>query len=176
MKEKSLKELQIMMKIRSDYTVHYYSSWIENIGFYSKLYIQMEFYFNTLKGIMEQKLNDFKRKRFEVMNPLEYYISSELFIEILKAVSYLHKQNPPIIYTDLNPTKVLITEGLNGRFVKLCDFGLTVINECTTKTHTKYESSFVAPEVKIGRYYDMKADIFSLGVILQDVFNLDINK
>ncbi len=54
MKEKSLKELQIMGKTRSDYTVQYYSSWIEKNEI---LYIQMELCFNTLEVIMEQKLN-----------------------------------------------------------------------------------------------------------------------
>jgi hypothetical protein len=68
-KDKSLKELKIMAKIRSDYVVHYNNSWIENN---EVLYIQMELCFNTLKGIMEQKQNDFKRKRFEVMTQLEY--------------------------------------------------------------------------------------------------------
>jgi len=74
MKEKSLKELKIMAKIRSDYVVNYNHSWIENNEI---LYIQIELCLNTLKGIMEQKQNDFKRKRFEVMTPLEYYISSK---------------------------------------------------------------------------------------------------
>jgi serine/threonine protein kinase len=121
MKEKSLKELQIIAKIRSDYVVHYNNSWIENN---EMLYIQMELCFNTLKGIMEQKQNDFKRKRFEVMTTLEYYISSELFKETLEAVNYLHSLKPPIIHRDLKPTNILITEGKNGRFVKLADFGL----------------------------------------------------
>jgi serine/threonine protein kinase len=33
----------------------------------------------------------------------------------------------------------------------------------------------MAPEVKLGRHYDTKADIYSLGVILGDLFDLNIN-
>ncbi len=174
MKQKSLKELQIMAKIRSDYVVHYNYSWIENNEI---LYIQMELCFNTLKAIMEQKLNDFKRKRFEVMTPLEYYISSELFKEILEAVNYLHSHKPSIIHRDLKPTNILITEGLNGRFVKLCDFGLATIHKSDEQTHTERLGSFryVAPEVLNGRNYDIKADIYSLNVVLQDLFDVDID-
>ena len=88
-----MKELRIMAKIKSDYVVHYNHSWIENN---ETLYIQMELCFNTLEAIMEQKLNDFKRIN-ELMNETEYFISSELFIEILEAVNYLHSLNPQII-------------------------------------------------------------------------------
>jgi serine/threonine protein kinase len=172
-KEEFLKELRIEAKIRSDYTVNYNNSWIENN---EMLYIQMELCFNTLKGIMEQKLNEFKRTRSEVMTPLEYYISSELFKEILEAVNYLHKQNPAIIHRDLKPSNILITEGKNGRFVKLGDFGLSVIHEYDEQKHTEGLGSvrYVAPEVLNGRDYDMKADIYSLGVVSQDLFDVDI--
>jgi serine/threonine protein kinase len=172
--EKSLKELQIMAKIRSDYVVHYNHSWIENNEI---LYIQMELCLNTLKAIMEQKQNYFKRKRFEVMTPLEYYISSELFKETLEAVNYLHSLKPPIIHRDLKPTNILITKGLNGRFVKLCDFGLATIHNFDEQTHTEGLGSvrYVAPEVLNGRNYDMKADIYSLNVVSQDLFDVDID-
>ncbi len=174
MKEKSLNELQIMAKIRSDYTVNYNNSWIENN---EMLYIQMELCFNTLKGIMEQKQNEFKRKRFEVMTPLEYYISSELFKETLEAVNYLHSLKPPIIHRDLKPTNILITGGKNGRFVKLADFGLSTFHEFDEQTHTEGPGTpnFMAPELRGGRSYDTKADIFSLGYVSQELFDVDIN-
>jgi len=126
---------------------------------------------------MEQKQNDFKRKRFEVMTPLEYYISGELFKEILEAVNYLHSLKPPIIHRDLKPNNILITEGLNGRFVKIADFGLATFHKFDQQTHTKGLGNvkYVAPEVVRGRTYDMKADIYSLGVVSQDLFDVDIN-
>jgi serine/threonine protein kinase len=174
MKEKSLKELETMAKIRSDYVVHYYSTWIENNEI---LYIQMELCFNTLKGIMEQKLNEFKRNRFEVMTPLEYYISSELFKEILEAVNYLHTHKPPLVHRDLKPTNILITEGKNGRYVKLGDFGLAIIHEFDQQTHTEGSGtpSFMAPELRDERSHDTKVDIFSLGYVSQELFDVDID-
>jgi serine/threonine protein kinase len=172
-KEEFLKELRIEAKIRSDYTVNYNNSWIENN---EMLYIQMDLCFNTLKGIIEQKQNEFKRNCLEVMTSLEYYISSELFKEILEAVNYLHSLKPPIIHRDLRPTNILITEGLNGRFVKLGDFGLATIHKFDEQEHTKGlgTAGYVAPEVWKGRNYDMKADIFSLGVVSQYLFDVDI--
>jgi serine/threonine protein kinase len=171
MKSKSITELQVMAKLQSDHIVQYKNSWIENNEI---LYIQMELCFNTLKKILEQKQNEFKRNHFEVMTPLEYYISSELFIEIIESVDYLHKQK--IIHRDLKPTNILITEGTNGRFIKLGDFGLAVIHGFDEQTHTQGWGSarYVAPEVLNGRNYDTKADIYSLGVIAEELFNLDV--
>ncbi len=163
-----------MAKMRSDYIVRYFSSWIENNEI---LYIQMELCFNTLKAIMEQKLNEFKRNRFEVMTPLEYYISSELFKEILEAVNYLHSLKPPIIHRDLKPTNILITEGKNGRCVRLGDFGLATIHQFDQQTHTNDLGTirYAARELLDGRNYDMKADIYSLGVVSQELFDVDID-
>jgi serine/threonine protein kinase len=137
----------------------------------------MELCFNTLKGIIEQKQNEFKRNRFEVMTSLEYYISSELFKETLEAVNYLHSLKPPIIHRDLKPTNILITEGKNGRCVELGDFGLATIHQFDRQTHTEGPGtpSFMAPELTGGRSYDTKVDIFSLGYVSQELFDVDID-
>jgi serine/threonine-protein kinase len=50
-------------------------------------------------------------------------------IELLESVDYLHKQNPPIIHKDLKPENILIDFRINGRFIKLSDFGLAKFHE-----------------------------------------------
>jgi serine/threonine protein kinase len=110
------------------------------------------------------------------MIPLGYYISCELFKEILESVDYLHKQK--VIHRDLKPNNILITDGKNGRFVKIADFGLATIHEFDGQTHSQYLGTirYAAPEVMRSRNYDMKADIYSLGFILHELFNIDINE
>ena len=105
-----------------------------------------------------------------------YYISSELFIEILESVDYLHKQN--VIHRDLKPENILLTDGQNGRFIKIADFGLSVIHEFVSQSHTTGCGTlkYIAPEVVQSTKYDTKADIYSLGVIVQELFNITINK
>ncbi len=165
-----------MAKLQSDHIVHYKNSWIENNG--KILYIQMELCYNTLKNILHQIQNEFQRKKFAIMTPIEYYISSDLFKEILESVNYLHKLKPPIIHRDLKPTNILITNGMNGRFVKVADFGLAVVHEYEGQYHSKYIGSriYTAPEVMISKLYDTKADIYSLGVIAQEIFDIDLNE
>jgi len=173
-KNKSLKELQLMAKLQSDHVVQYKSSWMENNEI---LFIQMELCFNTLREILIQKRNEFKRKPSELMTRLEYYISSELFKEILGSVNYLQKLNPPVIHRDLKPTNILITNGSNGRFVKISDFGLATAHEFDDQTHTQGMGTmkYIAPEVMRGRTYDLKSDIYSLGAITQELFDVDID-
>jgi len=118
---------------------------------------------------------EFQRQQFHPMCLWEYYISSELFREILKGVNFLHKLN--ILHRDLKPSNILVTDGMNGKFVKLADFGLAISHEFDDQTHTQGLGTikYVAPEVFNGRNYDMKADIYSLGVITQQLFDIDIN-
>ncbi len=112
------------------------------------------------------------------MTPIGYYIASELLVEILESVDYLHSQKPSIIHRDLKPKNILITQGLNDRFVKIADFGLATIHEFEEQSHTEGTGTlkYMAPEVVKYRKYDTKADIYSLGIIVQELFNFDINK
>ena len=85
----------------------------------------MELCSNNLKNIIEEKSKCFERQTSEVMKSIEFYISCQIFKELLECVEYLHESNPPIIHRDLKPANILITEeSRNGRFLKLCDFGI----------------------------------------------------
>jgi serine/threonine protein kinase len=110
------------------------------------------------------------------MSSIGYFISSELLIEILECFDNLHKQNPPIIHRDLKPSNILITFGIEGRFVKLEDFSSAKMHEFDQQSHTKGVGSpkYMAPE--LFSKYDTKADVYSLGVIIQELFNFDINE
>ena len=141
----------------------------------------MELCSDNLNNIIEEKSKYFQRQSSEAMNSIEFYISCQLFKELLESVGYLHESNPPIIHRDLKPHNILITEeSLNGRFLKLCDFGLATFDSLTTVSHSvgKGTPKYMAPEVANGTMsrtgYNIKADIFSLGVIAQELFNIDI--
>jgi len=195
-------ELNLLLKSKSAFVVHYFQAWIEenylvkngytveqSSGLSSShqvfnpnkpllLHIQMELCSFTLKDAISKLNQELDQKTSKIMTPLGYFISSELFTEILECCDYLHKQNPPIIHRDLKPANILITGGKSGKFIKVADFGLATIHKFDNQSHTKYKgtSDYRAPEVTKSRKYDMKADIYSLGVIIEELFNIDINK
>jgi serine/threonine-protein kinase len=104
------------------------------------------------------------------------YVACELFYEILQGVLYLHsiKQNP-IIHRDLKPENILISYGEQGSFVKIADFGLATFHQFSNQSHTENKGTggYKAPEVQTTRKYDTKADMYSLGIIGKELFNID---
>jgi serine/threonine protein kinase len=120
-----------------------------------------------------------KMKVNEALTKIGYYIASELFIEILECVKYLHDQNPPLIHRDLKPANILLRISKNSRrIVKIADFGLTAFHEFTEQSHSidKGTPKYMAPEIINGKKYDMKADIYSLGQIMKNLFDIDFDR
>jgi hypothetical protein len=194
--EKAIKELNLMKGLKSRYIVEYIDSWIDENSFEFKaqlssnissshrildpknlilLNIQMEFCCKTLKEVIEYLLNELRENAQQMTKTLCYFICCEFLTEIIECVHFLHIRN--IIHGDLKPANILITDGVNGRFVKLGDFGLSVIHEFNEQTHTQYSGTlkYMAPEVFASRKYNSKADIYSLGKILENLFFLKNN-
>ena len=174
--EDILKEVKILSKLSEVHVVRYYESWIES----NSLYIQMELCSHNLKKVIEEKPKCFQRQSSEAMNSIEFYISCQLFKELLESVQYIHGLKPPIIHRDLKPANILINYvPTNGRFLKLCDFGSAKEHEFNSMSHTEAVGTFgyCAPEVFAGfkgkSVYNIKADVYSLGKIVEKLFELD---
>ncbi|CAG2162176.1 unnamed protein product [Oppiella nova] len=144
----------------------------------------------SLKNILQHKPQVFGRQPGEPMNSIEFYISCHIFPytkyefyischifkEILECVQYLHELNPPVIHRDLKPDNILISSQLrNGRFIKICDFGLATLHSSSSSSHTTGVGTrqYMAPEVKLQTKYTPKADIYSLAIIAHKLFNLN---
>ncbi len=174
----------MVSELNSDLIVRYHDVWYENDlviekGFRkytenSTLYIQMDLCDKTLEAICDEISKDINLKQNLLLTPLGHYITSQLWVEILEGVHYLHKCN--IIHRDLKPDNILLTDGINGRFVKIADFGLAKVHEMK-KLHTQDRgcTKYMAPEVSCGTKYDTKADIYSLGIIIQEIFHINLD-
>ncbi|CAG2110812.1 unnamed protein product [Medioppia subpectinata] len=173
-RQEILKEVQNLVKLRSEYVVNYRNSWRED----NHLYIQMDYYEQNLQTIIDNKHIVFGRQPEEPMKIYEYFISCEIFKELLESVKYLHDSCPPVIHRDLKPSNVLISQN-NSRFLKLCDFGSATLHTMSSMSHTSNIGSaqYMALELNQSRYTIM-VDIYSLGVIalhLFDLFNILTN-
>jgi hypothetical protein len=196
-KEKEfVKEFDKYLDVRhfdNPYIVQHFDAWFENNINNERLvlYIQMELCDTTLKKIIEEIQSDisFKNKNDNILTPIGYYIASQLFIEIVKGVKYLHQNN--IIHRDLNPnnilikreviedfTKILLREEKNRNFVKIGDFGLIKIHSFAQQSHTidKGTPKYMAPEVINDKHYEFKADIYSLALIFEEMFCIDLDR
>ncbi|CAG2100265.1 unnamed protein product [Medioppia subpectinata] len=171
-RSRALKEVHILSKCNSYFVVKYYHSWIE----INRLYIQMEFCPQSLRELLSDKDTLFNRQTAQSFNIYEYFISCEIFKELLQCLEYLHGLHPPIIHRDIKPANILILQNTsNNSFVKLGDFGLATENNRALMSHTRGPGTpdFIAPEVVINNTYDFKADIFGLGVIGFKLFEIN---
>ena len=158
-------------KCSPEYVVQYFDSWIEN----NNIFIQMELCSDNLMNIIKQKQSLFRRPKSEAMNSIEYFISCEIFKEILECVQYLHENN--IMHRDLNPKNILVNKfPKNNRFLKLCDFDLAKEGDYNSVTNTGNQGTFkyMAPEVTRGEKYSAKCDIFSLGEVGYELFDFNV--
>jgi serine/threonine protein kinase len=95
-----LREIQIISIVQllhERHAVHHFDAWIEKINHKDKsnctLFIGMDLCDKTLKEIIEEIKSNSIFKDDDILTPMRYYIASQLFIEILESVQYLHKIN-----------------------------------------------------------------------------------
>lgn len=101
--------------------------------------------------------------------PLEEKQALKYIIEVCDAVSYLHRQNPPIIHRDIKPQNIKITP--DDRAV-LVDFGIAKMGGSDSRTRTGAQGvtpGFSPPEQYGGTGTTPASDIYSLGATLYAV-------
>lgn len=93
----------------------------------------------------------------------------DFFVQICLALKYLHDRK--IMHRDLKPHNVFLAQ---GGIVKLGDFGIAKTLE---HTHDMAKSAvgtplYCSPEICMGKMYNSKSDIWSLGCILYELMSL----
>mmetsp|Transcript_8420 Transcript_8420/g.23739 ORF Transcript_8420/g.23739 Transcript_8420/m.23739 type:complete len:931 (+) Transcript_8420:88-2880(+) len=86
-------------------------------------------------------------------------------LDIASSLNFLHSQG--FIHRDLKSHNILLEK--TGR-VKLCDFGFARLVEKAEIMTVCGTDQWMAPEVALGRHYDVAADVFSFGMILYEIF------
>ncbi len=167
----------------NEYSVKHFDAWFEE-SFNSNqsgisLYIEMELCNKTLDDVIKEFDKETHLKTNGTLTKYGYYIASNIFFQILEGVNHLNKQKEPLIHRDLKPANILLKKcDQKGFCVKIADFGLMAIHKFSEQSQTidKGTPKYMAPEVIINKKYDTKADIYSLGVIFQNLFNLELIK
>jgi serine/threonine protein kinase len=143
------------------------------------LYIQMELCHKTLEEVIKELKNDLKLFRLKTLTLSGYYVACYIFKEILKGVNYLHTKKPTVLHMDLHSGNVLLKKTYDGIKVKIGDFGLAKICEFAQKSQTitsKRSSNYKSSNVLNNGSYSTRDDIYSLGIIMNELFSIHTNR
>jgi serine/threonine protein kinase len=121
----------------------------------SKAYLVMEFIVGTT---LERKLE-------MAGGPLNETLVMRWGLQLCDVLNYLHSCRPPIIFRDLKPSNVMVTQ--EGK-IKLIDFGIARIFKAqgNADTNTLGSRSYAAPEQYGSGQSDARTDIYTLGATL----------
>ena len=92
--------------------------------------------------------------------------------EVCEALYYLHRNG--IVHCNLNPDNIIVTA--NDCRVKLIDIGVPETKQEADRELLIKEMEFVAPEIIKGEDFDSRADIYSLGKIMEFIGERNISK
>lgn len=151
-------EASVLRSLSHPYIVAYFETFREA----TRLYIVMEFADNgDLSGAVKQRKAD--GANFSEAEALKILVQCSLALQ--------HVHNKHILHRDLKSQNIFLTKAGD---CKLGDFGIAKVLD-----HTQAEAVtligtpiYLAPEVCDSRPYGIKADIWSLGIVLYELFAL----
>ena len=151
--------LNSLYKIKSEYIIKYYKSYIEN----DCIYIIMEYGGDTnLKQYIEEQ------NKSNCL--IDEKIISDIIIQICIGIKEIHKNK--LIHRDLTPENIFMDK--NNK-IKIGDFGVSIILT-TVKNYAKTrigKEHYLAPEIFGKKEYNNKVDIYALGCIIYELFTLN---
>jgi serine/threonine protein kinase len=151
-----LNEVSLAGKLKHPHITAIYDAGLDE----GQLYIVMEY----AEG---QELGDFARDHSELS--LDTLIS--IFFKCCNAFGYAHEHG--IIHRDIKPDNIIVREKIgNSLHVKIADFGASL----SKKSLRGYlegmvgTPSYLPPEMIMGKEADHRADIYSFGVVMFELF------
>lgn len=120
--------------------------------------------------------------RMELLTSLENYLSDKklseqevlkLGMDICSALVFCAEKN--IIHRDIKPANIFVNEKIPSRvFYKLGDFGIArSLEHRSAGLSSKGTPYYIAPEVAAAKPYDARADIYSLGLTMYRLLNMN---
>ncbi len=91
--------------------------------------------------------------------------AAKIMKQLLETINYCHQRN--VIHRDIKPENIILKDITSDLDFKIVDFGLAVRSAPGTKEMLRCGSpGYAAPEVLLKEGYNLKADIFSCGIIM----------
>jgi len=117
--------------------------------------------------VMEKALHGSLEKWIE---EVDYEETRQMALGIIDGLKYVHSQH--VIHRDIKPQNILMFGEKGDMVPKIADFGVSKTIQTNKMTHTRVGTDFYfAPEIHQHLHYSFPADIYSLAVMLFEMFN-----
>ena len=121
---------------------------------------------DRIQYIVMEYIDGLTLREFMEQGRLTPELARKFVQELCSALGYLHGKQ--IVHRDLKPENILVT--YNGNNIKLIDFGLSDCDDYDVLKLPAGTRYYLAPEaLKPGQPLDLRADIYSLGIILGEM-------
>src|SRR6185503_5699212 len=106
--------------------------------------------------------------------PLTFAESLDVMLQVVSGLAAAHDKG--IVHRDMKPENVFLGMKYGRPLVKILDFGIAKVsgaegNKSLTRTGTIFGTPhYMSPEQALGKPLDLRADIYSVGVIMYEVF------
>ena len=154
------KEAEFLSKFECKYIVKYYDC--EKVN--DKFYILMEYCDGTN---LENFIEEFRQKNQLIKEDILYKIIKQICLGIKE----IHNKN--IVHRDLKPSNIFMNSKMD---IKIGDFGiakqLEAYQEYNNTIYRSGSKGYMPPEITDNGIYNNKADIYSLGCIIYELFTL----
>jgi serine/threonine-protein kinase len=109
------------------------------------------------------------RQRLATRVRLPWQEAVAIASDVAAALTAAHGQEPPIVHRDLKPENLMIVAGDR---VKVMDFGIGKVMQAIRKstTHSVGTLQYMSPEQVDAGAIDHRSDLYSLGLILYEMF------
>lgn len=98
---------------------------------------------------------------------------TKIALGIVDGLTYVHSQH--VIHRDIKPKNILMFGPRDDMIPKIADFGVSKVIETVMKTRTRVgHELYMAPEVRVFGQYNYPADIYSLAMMLFEMFNKNL--
>jgi serine/threonine protein kinase len=133
-------------------------------------------YFLSMEYIPGPTLAQVLKVTHKTKEPIPFDVCFTIALGLIEALNYVHQRHDAfgnwlsIIHRDLKPSNVLLRQ---DGILKLIDFGIAQAASKKHKTRTgviKGTIGYLAPEQILDEKVDQRADVFTLGLLLFQIF------
>jgi serine/threonine protein kinase len=125
--------------------------------------------------VMEHLVGSDLERYLKRLTRLDWETAKHIFIQVCSGLEAAH--NRGIVHRDIKPENIFLVDPDGTRHVKLLDFGIAkVTDEDASGKITKIKQvmgtpEYMAPEQLDGQEVDLRADVYSVGVVLFEMLS-----